>query len=494
MKWIFRTAGFAWFSLCFVVASAQRPNIIYILADDLGYGDVSVLNPDSRIQTPAIDALAKQGMVFTDAHSNSAVCSPTRYGILTGRYAWRTKLQQGVLWSYDIPLIDSARLTVASLLKGGGYNTACIGKWHLGLQWQKDGEGKTDFRQPVYGGPRALGFDYFYGITASLDIPPYVYIENEKITASTVGTIAASGGKAFWREGPLGNDFKHEEVLPVLTSKAVSYIEQQAQIKKPFFLFLSLPSPHTPILPTGRFVGKSSTNAYGDFVAMTDDVVAQVMQALRQSGIAENTLVVFTSDNGCSPSANFAELKAKGHYPSAGFRGAKADIYEGGHRVPFIASWPKTIKAGNFSHETVCLTDLMATCAELVNQRLPENAGEDSYSLLPLFRQEAAYARKATIHHSIDGCFAIREGQWKLALSRGSGGWSSPTEKEAKAQQLPEVQLFDLLEDKAEQVNVAGKYPEVVARLKAHLEEIVGAGRSTPGSRQENDVPVSIRK
>ncbi len=475
-------------------ATAQKPNIILILSDDLGYGDVSSLNAQSKIHTPNMDAIAQKGMAFTDAHSNSSVCSPTRYGILTGRYAWRTRLQSGVLWSYDKPLIDSGRLTIASLLKENGYQTACMGKWHLGLDWQMDNNGKVDLTKPVLGGPRAVGFDYFFGITASLDIPPYVYIENERVTASSFDTVKASGGKAFWREGIIGNDFKHDEVLPNVTAKTVEYIRGQAKRKQPFFLYLALPSPHTPILPTAAYKGKSGTNDYGDFVLMTDDMVGQVLNAIREAGIEKNTLVIFTSDNGCSPSADFKELAAAGHYPSYHFRGAKADIFEGGHRIPFMVSWPDKIKPATSCAQTICLTDLMATIAEITGMTLPENAGEDSYSLLPLFTQKNDYLRNATIHHSIDGFFSIRQQNWKLEMCAGSGGWSSPTEKQAGEMHLPPMQLYNLATDESEKTNVANQYPEVVKMLTAQMQAIIEDGRSTKGPKQKNDVPVYYGK
>ena len=271
------------------------PNIIYILADDMGYGDVSALNERSKIQTPNIDALAGQGMAFSDAHSGSAVCTPTRYGILTGRYAWRTRLKEGVTWSYDEPLIPRERTTVASLLKRHGYHSACIGKWHLGLGWEKDSAGVADLTAPVDGGPNANGFDYFFGITASLDIPPYVYIENDRSTTEVIDTIEAMEGKKFWRRGPIGDDFRHEEVLPMLTKKAVGYIRERAVASGPFFLYFPLPAPHTPILPTEPFRGESGTNEYGDFVLMVDDVVGQITAALEENGLEDNTLIIFTS-------------------------------------------------------------------------------------------------------------------------------------------------------------------------------------------------------
>ncbi len=467
----------------------NHPNIIYILADDLGYGDVSCLNENSKIQTLELDKFTEGGMVFTDAHSNSSVCTPTRYGILTGRYAWRSSLKQGVAWSYDEHLIDPERMTVASLLKKNGYRTACVGKWHLGLDWAKDSTGTPDFLQAIKNGPNANGFDYFYGITASLDIPPYFYIENDRITTTEIDTIEGQSGKGFWRTGPIGADFKHVEVLPTLTAKAIDFIDDQSKNKEPFFLYFPLPAPHTPILPTDEFLGKSGTNAYGDFVLMVDDVVGQIMKALKENGIDENTLVVFTSDNGCSPAADFKELLELGHNPSYIYRGHKADIFEGGHRVPFMLHWPAKLQAGSISSQTVCLTDFMATAASIVGDSLPENAGEDSYSLLPVILnpQYNEPIREATVHHSIDGYFSIRKGKWKMEFCAGSGGWSYPTAKQVNEEGLTEFQLYDIENDPSEKLNVLDQYPEVVTELTELMAKYVSEGRSTLGAPQEND-------
>lgn len=481
------------FFLALITTHAQqKPNIIYILADDLGYGDVSCLNPQSKLHTKNIDQLAATGMKFTDTHSNSAVCTPTRYGILTGRYAWRTRLQNGVLWGYDTMLIKNNRTTAASLLKQQGYHTACIGKWHLGLDWQKDERGQVDFFQPLANGPLQVGFDYFYGIPASLDMQPYFYIENNRVTATGIDSTGGNTGKGFWRAGPTGNDFRHEEVLPNITKKATAYIRRQAKSGKPFFLYFPLTAPHTPILPAPAYQGLSGTNAYGDFVLMTDAVVGEILQAVKAAGIEKNTMIVFTSDNGCSPSADFKELAAKAHFPSYIFRGAKADIFEGGHRIPFIVKWPQRIKAGTISTATTCLTDFIATLSDIVQQPLQDDEGEDSFSLLPLFLQQNGYARTAIIHHSIDGKFSIRKGNWKLVMARGSGGWSAPTEKEASAENLPPIQLYDLTTDIRETTNLAGSNPAMVQSLKEQLNNIVGNGRSSKGAGQKNDVPVTI--
>lgn len=471
-----------------------KPDIIYILADDMGYGDVSSFNENSKLKTVNIDQLANRGMRFTDAHSSSAVCSPTRYGILTGRYAWRTDLQRGVLWSYDKPVIARERQTVAALLKQNGYHTACIGKWHLGLGWQKNAAGEFDFSKEVEGGPNANGFDYSFIIPASLDLPPYVYVENKKLTAPSFDTIAETKGKGFWRRGVIGNDFVHEEVLEKITDKAVDYIQKNAAAASPFFLYLSFPSPHTPILPSKKYLGKSGTNEYGDYVLMTDDMVGKILKAVSDAGIEKNTLIIFASDNGCSPAADFKQLAAFGHNPGYLFRGAKADIFDGGHRIPFIAKWPGKINPGSVSNTTICLTDFMATCASIINVQLPDSVAEDSYNLLPLLVKKSggSYQRTSVIHHSIEGHFAIREGKWKLIFSPGSGGWSYPTPEDTKKIKLPALQLYNLEKDVAEKINLAEMYPSVVKKLYKHAKEIIENGRSTKGENRTNDGEVNF--
>jgi len=491
-------------------APSSKPNIIYILADDLGYGDVKCLNPQGKIATPHLNSLAAQGMIFTDAHSSSAVCTPTRYGILTGRYNWRTRLQSGVLGGFSAPLIAEDRLTVAAMLKQQGYATACVGKWHLGMNWplkdngNADDQGnfggaykdawKIDYTKPITRGPNDVGFDYYFGISASLDMPPYMFIEDRK--AVKVPTVT----KALWagRSGPAVEDFKLNEVLPAFTAKAVGFIEKQAAAAKegkPFFLYMPLNSPHTPIAPSDKWKGKSGISEYCDFVMETDDAVGQVIAAVDKAGLTHNTLIIFTSDNGCSPQANFAELAKHNHDPSGEFRGHKADIFEGGHRVPFIVRWPVTIKAGSTSAQTVCLTDFMATAAAILNVKLPDNAGEDSVSLLPAFTGSADKPlREATVHHSINGSFSIRQGQWKLTLCAGSGGWSDPKPGSKGENDLPAIQLYDLSSDIGETKNVQADHPQVVAKLRALLESYVEQGRSTPGATQKNDANIKLIK
>jgi arylsulfatase A len=480
---------------------AGPPNIVYILADDLGYGDLSCLNPQSRIRTEHLDGLARQGRIFTDAHSGSAVCTPTRYGILTGRYSWRSRLKSGVLWGYSRSLIPPDRMTVASLLQRHDYRTGCIGKWHLGLDWrlrdertpldtaQELGE-NVDFSGPVSGGPNTLGFDYFFGISASLDMAPYVYVENDRVTAlPNRETEQQTPPAQFWRKGPTGADFHHEDVLPKVTEKAVEFIGENAGRR--FFLYLPLAAPHTPVLPVPPFLGKSGTTVYGDFVLQIDDTVRQVLGALRRHGIEDNTLVIFTADNGFAPLGGLEELQKLGHSPSYHFRGHKSDIFEGGHRIPFIARWPGRIPENTVCPETVCLTDLLATCAGLVGEPLPPDAGEDSYNLLPalLGENHATPLREATVHQSIDGSLSVRQGKWKLEMCPGSGGWGHPRAGTDNLDDLPPLQLYDLESDLAERRNLIAQHPEVVARLKALLAEYIRSGRSTPGPRQRNDDP-----
>ncbi len=469
------------------VREEPLPNIIYILADDLGYGDVSAYNPDAAWKTTHIDSVAGEGMVFYDAHSGSAVCTPTRYGILTGNYAWRTRLKSGVLWSYSEPLIGPGEMTVGKLLKKNGYVTACIGKWHLGLDWTftSSNRDSVDFSKPIGGGPDQAGFDYFFGITASLDIPPYVYIENDRVTAAPDRMTESNTKMGWWREGPTGADFRHEEVLGKLTEKAIGFISDHVSRKppKPFFLYFPRSAPHTPILPDSLFRGSSSTNAYGDFVLQVDRTVGEILRTIEQYQLSDQTLIIFTSDNGCSPEADFETLAGFGHDPSGGFRGAKADIYEGGHRIPFIVRWPGKVEPGSSSNQIICLTDLMATLAAMLGETLPGESGADSYNMLPVLLQtDENPVREATVHHSVNGSFAIRRGDWKLILCPGSGGWSQPIPGSPEAASLPPFQLYNLSDDPGETMNLYPEEPEKAEELRMLLEKYRDEGRSRPGS------------
>ncbi|MCK5803734.1 MAG: arylsulfatase [Lentisphaeria bacterium] len=473
----------------------SKPNIVYILADDMGYGDVSCLNADSKIHTPNLDRIGSGGMRFTDAHSSSAVCTPSRYSILTGRYNWRSALKKGVLLGYDSPLIEEERETAATLLSRHGYHTGCVGKWHLGWNWAlNNGDPKNiDFSSPITNGPRdRVGFDYFFGIVASLDMPPFTYVENDFPTAIPDRIIAAKReGKVIWSEGPIAPDFTHEGVLPSFAEKACSYVRERAACEEPFFLYLPLNSPHAPCLPTTEFQGKSGLNDYADFCLMTDAVVGQVLDTLEECGVADDTIVIFTSDNGCTPVADFETLKSLGHNPSYVFRGHKADIYEGGHRIPLLVRWPERIRTGSVCDDTVCLVDFLATCAEIVGEALPDDAGEDSISNLPIWCGDALdqHLREATVHHSFNGSFSIRKGNWKLEFCPGSGGWSQPRPNTPETEGLPPIQLYDLDADIAERRNVQDEHPDIVAELTELMTQYVRTGRSTPGTPQPNTGP-----
>lgn len=467
-----------------ISAAGMRPNIVFILADDLGYGDVSCLNPESKIQTPHMDRLAREGMIFTDAHSSSAVCTPTRYNILTGRYNWRSKLQKGVLLGYGKPLIAPDLLTVPAFLGQHGYTTACFGKWHLGMDIPEG----LNFSDPIRNGPTTRGFDEFFGISASLDMPPYAFIRNNAFTQPL------DTEKTLWRNrlGPAASDFEADLVLPTLTRKAVEFIEAKGPGEAPFFLYLPLASPHTPVAPSEKWKGRSGIGDYGDFVMETDGTVGAVLDALEKAGVREKTLVIVTSDNGFAPAAGTKALEDIGHFPSAGFRGYKSDLWEGGHRIPFIASWPGTIAAGSRSPALVLLGDLMATCADVLGENLPENAGVDSISILPALKGSGGL-RNSIVHHSISGRFAIRKKQWKLVLCPGSGGWS-PAPKPAQGKPLPPVQLYNLESDRGETRNLAEEHPEKVQELRKLLADQIKEGRSTPGPRQENDATIVVDK
>jgi arylsulfatase A-like enzyme len=493
-------------------ATAEKPNIVFILADDLGYGDVKCFNPESKIPTPNLDRLAQEGMKFTDAHSSSAVCTPTRYSILTGRYNWRSRLQSGVLGGLSPRLIEQGRLTVAEMLKKSGYRTACIGKWHLGMDWAVH-EGKTisplsiegpnqvrnvDYSKPIKNGPNSVGFDYYFGIAGSLDMVPYTFIENDHVVELPTKEVAYPmiiGKTNSWtRRGPGAPGFDAKNVLPELTRKSIDFIKKIAG-KEPFFLYLAFASPHTPIIPEDRWLGKSGICPYCDFVMATDEAVGKVMKALEESGVADNTIVFFASDNGCSPAADIKTMLAHGHNPSYKFRGTKADIFEGGHRIPFIVRWNGKIKPESVYPPTVCLVDFMATVADIIGYKLPDNAAEDSVSLLPaLYGKTTEPIREATVHHSINGSFAIRQGKWKLILCPDSGGWSDPRPGNKNNVNLPPIQLYDLENDIGETKNLYKEHPEVVEKLTKLLEDYVARGRSTPGAPQKNEVPVNIRK
>jgi len=491
----------------------RKPNIIFILADDMGYGDVGCYNSDSKIPTPHMDRLANQGLRFTDAHSPSSVCTPTRYGILTGRYCWRTWLKSGVVGGYTNPLIEPSRMTVGSFLKKHGYTAACIGKWHLGLGWTrnngyvgswKDAEAhfdgswqdgdpqkgmNVDFTKPIHGGPTDLGFDYAYYTAACSTIDgPFCYIENNHTVGIPDKPIYVDNRKHpdyRPRPGWIAPGFVLEHVDPSFTNKAIEFIERSKKenADQPFFVYLALSSPHAPWLPPTFVQGRSQAGPRGDLVVLVDWCVGQIVSALQRIGLTDDTLLIVTSDNGPRRGVN-------GHTSAGDLRGYKSHTWEGGHRVPFIARWPGKIKPNTISDDPICLTDLMATCAAILGVTLPANAGQDSYNILPALLGEELHKpiREAIVSHSVFGVFAIRHGPWKLILeNQNSGGWVRP--RGSGPEPSSPGQLYNLDEDPAEQNNLFDKHPSMVKRLTALLERYKKQGYSRPMGKNRRTSP-----
>jgi len=479
---------------------APLPNLIVILADDLGYGDVGVYNPDSKIPTPNIDRMAQEGVRFVDAHTPSAVCSPTRYGLLTGRYAWRSELKKGVLWPWDKPLIEKNRLTLPAMLKRVGYHTACLGKWHLGWEWptvdgsrindvvrigdpqqalRQEFSRKVVFSAAVREGPTTRGFDYYFGDDVP-NFPPYSFIENDRLLSQPT---AQKPDSMFGWPGPMTPGWRLESVLPEITRRAVNYVKERSQKASPYFLYFALTSPHTPIAPEDRFRGKSSAGQYGDWVYQTDWCVGQVLEAVRASGQASNTIVFFTSDNG-PETLTYPLLKEYGHASQGALRGAKRMLWEGGHRVPFVAWAPGRIRPGRVEEEIICLTDLFATIAALVGYRVPEDAAEDSYDIGPaLFgtKRSGRAIREATVHHSMNDEYALRQGDWVLVDSpHGEHGNGEPAwwRERFGIPKPTGPELFNLKEDLRQAKNLYNRYPDRVSRMRALLERYKLEGKS----------------
>ncbi len=494
-KWMF--AAFTVLALA-LSASAAKPNIVYILADDMGEGDVQAYNRGCKFPTPNIDRMADEGMKFTDPHTGSSVCTPTRYGILTGRYAWRTYLKSGVEHGHSMHMIDPERETVASFMKKQGYATACIGKWHLGMDWAST-DGKeiretapknVDFTKPIQNGPLDVGFDYYFGIAASLNMDPHAFIENRKIqgTLEFLKDKAAVKARGFVgaKPGWAAKEFVQSEVLPTFTEKTCDWIRQHKD--EPFFVYMPLNAPHSPIVPNADFAGKSGLSPHGDFCMETDWAVGEVLKTLEELDLADHTLVVFTADNGTSPQAKFEPMQAQGHFPSWIYRGLKGTLWEGGHRVPFIVRWPGDVAPASVSAQPICTTDLLATLADLFGQTLPANAGEDSVSFLPALKGEPIpnLGPRSIIHHSDAGVFAIRRGKWKLVFDE-NGGSRRRNPKDKPIINSASLQLFDMEKDAVESTNLSAEYPEVVDALKQVLADQIKNGRSTPGAPQKND-------
>jgi arylsulfatase A-like enzyme len=470
---------------------SQQPNIVVVLADDMGYGDARCYDPAyCKVPTPNIDLLARQGMMFTDAHTASSLCSPSRYGLLTGRYAWRTSLQHGVLRPYDPPLIAANRLTVPAFLKQHGYHTACIGKWHLGWDWPRRAN-EIVFDEPIAAGPTTRGFDWYFG-TDVPNYPPFAFIENDHVQGTPTAYVERDPELVLNHPGPGLPGWRFDLILPTLAERVVTHIGDRAKSADPFFLYFPLTTPHEPIAPSSRFKGKSGISGVADLIMETDWALGEVMKALDQHGLTENTLLIFTTDNGHCPYTGLEPFQRAGHRVSGPFRGYKADIWEGGHRVPFIARWPRMIPPGTHCEQTICLTDLMATCTELLGAALPQDAAEDSVSVLPLLLGSEAPVRDRTVYHSGAGNFAVFQGPWKLALCPNGGGYWNP-DQVSTSDKLT-AQLYDLREDPGERQNLFDRYPDVVDALLEYIERVVSAGRSTSGPPQQNEVYVDIWK
>lgn len=477
-----------------------KPNIIFILADDLGYGDVQSLNPNSKIPTPHLNTLAEEGLSFTNAHATSSVCTPSRYSFLTGAYPWRSRMKKGVCWVWDPPLIDEDRFTIGEMLQKQGYSTACIGKWHLGWNWQtQDGkpvnhqnEGRNvDYHKTIMNGPITRGFDYYFGQDTP-SLPPHVLVENDRVVEQPTDWLATQGGMP----GAMAPGWKYENLMQTITDKASQYITEQTikNPEEPFFLYLPLSAPHTPIAPQGQFVGKTPVDRYGDFVYEMDYHIGQVLKLVDSLGIADNTLIIFTSDNGgVNEEGNeymgaIGSLLKYGHNSNGMLRGMKSDAWEGGHRVPFIVRWPGHIEPNTASDALVSQVDMMATFAALTGAKLPEGAAEDSYNILPLLKDPSSEnSRKALVTQSGNGILAIQQGDWKLILSSGGGGsWTYPKGElpvlvsKGADQIWDNVQLYNIKNDPTEIQNVANNHHNEVKILMALLKEYVLSGRSHP--------------
>jgi arylsulfatase A-like enzyme len=483
-------------SLTLCAADARKPNILIILADDLGYGDIRAYNPTrGKIPTPHLDKLIAEGMRFTDGHSSSGVCSPSRYALLTGRYHWRTRLQSGIVGVFGEPLIAPDRLTVASLAKQHGYRTAAIGKWHLGWDWPIPEADRPLFRnykeadksspetnratwakvfdQKISGGPTTRGFDSYFG-TDVPNWPPYCFIENDR----TIGIPSVPLPAEFFRNhlastpGPALPDWKLEAILPALTERACAFITNAARKPEPFLLYLPLTTPHTPLAVNEEWKGKSGlNNAAADLIMETDAAVGKVLAALEASGAAKDTLVLFTSDNGFASYVGVKDLEKQGHFPSGPLRDYKSSVYEGGHRVAFVARWPGQVAAGSKCDQLVHQADIIATVGDILQAKLPTNAAEDSFSFLPLLKGSSTPTRQNAISCAAAGTPGLRLGSWKYI----------PTQP---------AQLYDLSSDLGETKNLAAEQPERVAEMKILLEKLIRDGRSTLGEAQKNDVEV----
>lgn len=480
------------------VVHAAQPNIVILYADDMGYGDLGANNPKSKIPTPNLDKLAAEGMRFTDGHSTSGICTPSRYSLLTGRYHWRDF--HGIVGALGGTVFKPGQLTLPMMLGEKGYTTACIGKWHLGWDWdaiRKPGTPKNsikaedfDWSKRVPDGPLEQGFDHYFG-DAVINFPPYAWIEDDKLVTAPDRTLTqkdfkepAKEGNWECRPGPAVTGWDFYEVLPTLTEKSVEYVRSQKGKEKPFFLFLPFPSPHAPIIPNDEFDGKSGAGAYGDFVFQTDDACGRVMRAIEEIGESDNTIVIFTADNGPEYYAYERDKKYE-HWSAAPFRGLKRDIYDGGHHVPFLVKWPGVTKPGSVSDALISQTDLIATLASLIGYELPENAAEDSFNFLPyLSGEEENSPRNRMVHNTKKDHYALRDGEWNLIDAETGYLRQAPSEWEKRhgyeSEDGHSTELYHFSEDPEQRHNLAKKHPEKVKEMQAVLKQIREQGHSAP--------------
>ena len=479
----------------------DHPNIVIILADDFGVGDIQAHYPENKIATPHLDRLVRQGMSITDAHSPSAVCSPTRYGLLTGRYSWRTRLQEWVIAAYEPPLIAKDRPTLPGFLKQNDYHTACIGKWHLGWNWAgpqpsrmtetKNGQKalQWDFTKPIRGGPTERGFDYYWGVDLP-NLPPFTYIENDRVVTQPTAKYQLDPSEGVvlpkgFVGAPMAPGWRMQDILPDITKRAVTHIHQRAKQHQPFFLYFSMTSPHEPIVPSKEFQGKSGIAPIADFVMETDWSAGQVIKAIDDAGIADNTIIIFTGDNGHSHYTGWQQLVDAGHMPSGPYRGHKGDVWEGGHRVPLVVRWPGRIKANKSRDQLVCLTDIFATCAEIVGAESPPNGAEDSLSFLPtLLGKNSTDDRTTLVNHSNHGEFAYRDGPWKLVFKMSGRNLQQSRGRATIAE------LYNLDTDIAEQNDLSKKHPEITRRMTLGLKSVIERGSSRITQESSNDAVV----
>jgi len=478
--------------------AADRPNIVILYADDMGYGDLGIQNPDSKIPTPHLDQLAREGTRFTDAHSSSGICTPSRYALLTGRYHWRKF--HNIVNSFEPSVIDAEELTLPEMLRESGYRTACIGKWHLGWDWQaikrsdapdkpgKDGFPATafDWTKPIPDGPLAHGFDSYFGDDVP-NFPPYAWIENDRIAqAPTVPYSpqpAPTEGNPEGRPGPMVAGWQQDQVMPTLTRRVVAWIAAQKGGTQPFFLYFPWTSPHAPIVPAKEFQGSTSAGGFGDFMHQSDWTAGQVLRALDENGFRDNTLVIFSADNGPEHYA-YDRIRNYRHRSMGPLRGLKRDIWEGGHRVPLVVRWPGVVAPGAVSSALVSQIDLMATIAAVVDYQLPPEAAEDSHDLLPLWQGQTTVGRHSMAHNTYKDHYAVRADDWVLIDAPSGHVTKVPAwfdeQNQYEANPYPAA-LYHIREDLGEHHNLFATRPEKVAELRELLQRIRAHGEVRPG-------------